>query len=424
MNASRSAPQDDLTASVERVLLQHARRNELIIAYVRAVALANAACLDYLFHLYPQVTIGQNQFPIENAQIAGIWTLFAFAALWVLRGGWYHASLRWIMPLLDGIVIVSIFAIIFHEVRLGPNGLGLHPVVVVAAVCTFFATTGALRLSWLSAALTTGLAVAIFAWVSFLISYTLAQSLFVCGMIVSAGLLGMHMANIARQAVDGETRRVILQRFLPASLMNADPSAALAMIGEPRQVNATILISDMRGFTAYAEHVSPEQVLSFLNQLQGRFATAVREHGGVVDKFMGDGMLAVFGAAEPLPDHAGCALAAARDMLAATAEVNALRAQRGEPSIGVGIGIHSGEAVVGCLGSGLRLEFTVIGDVVNIASRLESGTKELGVELLLSQNSRELIAAGASAAQVSKLKPAGEVSLRGRQQLLRVYTLA
>ena len=101
-----------------------------------------------------------------------------------------------------------------------------------------------------------------------------------------------------------------------------------------------------------------------LNEVQGALADAVRTHGGMVDKFMGDGMLAVFGAPEKREDHADCAVAAAESMLVAVRRI--------APDVRLGIGVHTGEVVIGCLGSGPRMEFTVLGDTVNTAARMES----------------------------------------------------
>lgn len=422
MNSMESTQQDELAASVERVLLDQARRSELFISYVRSLALVLAAGLDYLFYLDPRTTLGLDRFSLLNAALAAVWCAPALVVMAGLRRGWYRPSLRWALPLLDGLAVFSLIAATFMT-AVPAGSPDLHPVVVTASVCTFLAITGALRLSRLSALLTTLMGVILFAYVSYLVSYTLAQTAFVCVMIASAGVLGLHIADVARRAVESETRRIILQRFLPAKLVTADAAEALGMISRPRQVDATILVSDMRGFTAFAENAAPEAVLAFLNRLQGAFAAAVREQGGAVDKFIGDGMLAVFGVMEPLPDHAVHALEAARAMLAAVSRLNAERARTGESAIGVGIGVHSGEVIAGCLGSGLRLELTVIGDAVNTASRLESSTKDLGVALLVSEASAKLIAAQGGA-YAAMLKPAGEISLRGRQQRLRVFTAA
>jgi class 3 adenylate cyclase len=227
----------------------------------------------------------------------------------------------------------------------------------------------------------------------------------------------MRLAENTRRAVAAEGNRVILRRLLPPDLADGDPTTALALITRPRNVEATVLVSDLRGFTAAVEKLEPHAALAFLNEIQGRLADCVRARGGRVDKFMGDGMLAVFGALDPLPDHAGAALGAAADIRAAVARLNS--ASSAAPAgLRVGVGIHSGLVVVGCVGSGERLEFTVIGDTVNTASRIEAATKDHEVDILVSETTHSL----ARTSDVA-LVPVGELLLRGRQSPLRAYRL-
>jgi class 3 adenylate cyclase len=166
-------------------------------------------------------------------------------------------------------------------------------------------------------------------------------------------------------------------------------------------------VTDLRRFTALSESMEPAAVMELLSRVQGRLAEEVRRRGGTVDKFMGDGMLAVFGAPEALEDHAGAALAAAREM------VEAVRGM----GLALGVGVHTGPVVAGCLGSGARLEFTVLGDTVNTASRLQDLTKEVGAPLCASGDT--VTAAGG--AERHGLLERGEIALRGRAAPVRVF---
>jgi adenylate cyclase len=192
---------------------------------------------------------------------------------------------------------------------------------------------------------------------------------------------------------------------------------------EPRALDATVLVSDLRGFTTMSEELPPADVFELLNEIQGAFARAVRNEGGIVDKFLGDGMLAVFGAPEPVDDHALRAVEAAIGMRRELETVNAKRAKRGQADLRMGIGIHSGPVVAGCLGSGARLEFTVIGDTVNTASRIESLTKEHQVEVLVSEATYERIAEQSGTGELAIFRRVGEVAVRGRAHGLVVHTL-
>ncbi len=182
----------------------------------------------------------------------------------------------------------------------------------------------------------------------------------------------------------------------------------MKLLKQPRLCYVTIMVTDLRGFTHFAENLSPVEVLRFLNDLQGLQSAIVEAHGGWVNKFMGDGMLILFGAPEPLPDHAERALQAATTTIKEIRRVS---------SLPIGIGLHSGTVVAGCVGKGSRLEFTVIGDTVNVASRLEALTKVEKLPLLLSATTAEHLV------DRSRITPLGLRQLRGRDDRLGVFSL-
>jgi adenylate cyclase len=150
---------------------------------------------------------------------------------------------------------------------------------------------------------------------------------------------------------------------------------------EGDEVEVTLLFMDVRDFTGFAERLAPREVVSTLNELFELAVPIVREHGGHVDKFVGDGLLAVFGAPRRAEDHADRALAAARDIATAVQE------KFGE-ELQIGIGLNSGTVVAGNIGGAGRLEFSVIGDAVNVAARVEAATRETGDTVLLSVETR------------------------------------
>jgi adenylate cyclase len=191
----------------------------------------------------------------------------------------------------------------------------------------------------------------------------------------------------------------------------------VSLIASPRETVATVLFTDMRGFTAWCEGRSPQEVLWFLNHLLSGQTEAVRRHGGMVDKFLGDGLLAVFGVLEVCPDHADRALQAAREMCAALVGFNGELREAGLPDAQVGVGIHTGPLIVGCLGQASRLEFTILGDTVNTASRLPSLTLEKTMMVLLTGDT------AAACKRTHDILPLGEVTVRGRQAPLSIYGL-
>jgi class 3 adenylate cyclase len=212
-------------------------------------------------------------------------------------------------------------------------------------------------------------------------------------------------------------RRRGLERFLPPTVVErvigGDP---LRLEGERQTV--TILFADLRGSTALAEKLSPEQVISVMNAYLRAMARAVIDAGGILDKFTGDGLMAIFGA---MGDPAHGAPAAARAALAIRAGITALnveRARTGEPVVQFGIGMHTGDVVLGAIGLPERSDYTAIGDTVNTASRMETLTKEYRVDAVLS---------GATAGHLRddgvELRSLGEAQVRGKAETLSIFTL-
>ena len=185
---------------------------------------------------------------------------------------------------------------------------------------------------------------------------------------------------------------------------------------------AAVLFSDLRGFTRYAEHITPERLVRELNAYLHDMVAEIRAEGGVVDKYIGDAIMAVFGVPKPRPDDALRAIRAAARMRAALARHNEARKAQGLPPLAHGVGVHHGSMVAGNIGTADRMQYTVIGDVVNLASRLESATKESHVDILISRDAAT--AAQASGAELPPLVVHGTVAVRGRDQPIEVLTLA
>jgi adenylate cyclase len=155
------------------------------------------------------------------------------------------------------------------------------------------------------------------------------------------------------------------------------------MVGERKDV--TILFSDIRGYTTLTEKLEAAEVVSLLNDYFETMVEAVFNYEGTLDKFIGDALMAVFGAPLPLENHAWMAVQSALDMRRRLAEFNYIRRDTAQPQIKIGIGISSGEVVSGNIGSQKRMDYTVIGDGVNVSSRLEGVTKEYGCDIILSE---------------------------------------
>ena len=187
----------------------------------------------------------------------------------------------------------------------------------------------------------------------------------------------------------------------------------LKLGGEKRY--CTFLFTDVRGFTALSESVTPEEVTYIMNRALTAQQAAVAQYGGCVDKYIGDAMMAIFGAPLDLEGHENKAIECAKQIEINMEELNVEFAAKGLPPIKIGIGINSGEAIIGNMGSEQRFDYTAIGDAVNVAARLESGTKAAGVDVLIGFSTRK----GSSI----KLKPLSPIEAKGKAQKLKVYTI-
>lgn len=182
-----------------------------------------------------------------------------------------------------------------------------------------------------------------------------------------------------------------------------------------KRANVTVLFADIRGFTSMSENMSAEEVSVILNEYFTEIEPIISQYNGVINKFIGDAVLAIFG--EPIQDknHALNAVKCANDMLKKVDELQKKWIKEGKPKIEIGVGINTGEAFVGNIGSEKRLEYTVIGDVVNLASRIESYNKVYKTSFLISSTTYENVRNIADVIKIS------EVSIRGKAKKLDIY---
>lgn len=231
--------------------------------------------------------------------------------------------------------------------------------------------------------------------------------------------LVLNQIGIARE-------RANLARYFAPTVV--DRLAQLdAPLGATRLQPVAVLFADIVGFTRFAESSDPHTVVATLRAFHGRLERAVFDHGGTLDKFLGDGVMATFGTPQVGPHDARNALAAARAACAAIERWNGERTARGEPPIEVSIGIHYGPVVLGDIGSERRMEFAVLGDVVNVAQRLEGLTRRLQCQIVVSDDFvHALRAQGADEADalLAGFAAAEPQELRGRAQPVAVWKLS
>ncbi len=204
--------------------------------------------------------------------------------------------------------------------------------------------------------------------------------------------------------------------YVPPELVSEmvkDPDR-YSMQAESREL--TVMFCDMRGFTQLSENMEPAQLQALLNAVFSRLTQVVRAHRGTIDKYMGDCIMAFWGAPVNTPAHASFAVHAALGMVDALNALNREHAAQGWPQVGVGIGINTGAMFVGDMGSDIRRSYTVMGDAVNLASRLEGLTRHYGVDWVVSETTRQQ-APGFAWQELDK------VSVKGKEKSVTVYTM-
>ena len=210
-----------------------------------------------------------------------------------------------------------------------------------------------------------------------------------------------------------EVARANYSRFLPEYVVKQmlDNPESFKLGGVTQTI--TVLFADIRGFTRISEHAAPEQIVQLLNRYFSAMTDIIFAHGGTLDKYLGDGLMVLFGAPATTPKDAANALSAAVAMQRRMLSINDELRKEGFPEIGIGIGLHTGEVIVGYIGSERRSEYTAIGDAVNTASRLESNAK--GGQILISE-------ATAQAARTRyHLSPRDPISVKNREQPVPLF---
>jgi adenylate cyclase len=179
----------------------------------------------------------------------------------------------------------------------------------------------------------------------------------------------------------------------------------------------TVMFCDLRGFTTLSHSMDPQSLVAYINEYMTAMTDVIFRHDGVLDKYIGDEIMAFWNAPRDQPDHAQRACQAALEMVQELQRLHASWARRNLPQLDIGIGINTGPMVVGNMGSRDRLAYTVIGDTVNVASRLQSLNKELGTRVLVTEATKQ------QAGEAFPYRSLDQVKVRGRDEALNVYEI-
>lgn len=213
---------------------------------------------------------------------------------------------------------------------------------------------------------------------------------------------------LVRAVAEGAAAHDLSRFFAPEIAQQITAAEQEIRIGEGQAREAAILFCDIRGFTVFANTVSPTDLMAALAEYQSRIVPIIRDHGGSIDKFMGDGIMATFGAAVTTDSYAVDALRAIDDIMVEAERWNTERAEAGKPVLRVGAACAAGRIIFGAVGDETRLEYTVIGDAVNLAAKLEKQTKEEAVRALTDATTLQI-------AETQGFVPSGEIERRANR---------
>lgn len=251
--------------------------------------------------------------------------------------------------------------------------------LALLAALLWFGRNGWVKMLMLASTVGTVLAVSTLAlWHGF---YLHTGGLLAVGVLAFLARLGWESMRHYREK---QLLRTAFSGHVSPQVMRAILGGQLKPDGEGERSQVTILFADIRGFTARSEKSTPEAMIALLNRYYAEVSAAIHARGGAIDKFIGDGLMATFGVPQPLPAPQRNALEAAQDILVRLGRLNGELKAEGQEPLEIGIGIHTGEVLAGYVGSRKRRDFTVIGDPVNTASRLEGLSKTLGYPVVCS----------------------------------------
>ncbi len=421
-NQQMTAPKGAVAVHVDRAFLGLERRAERILAGIRLLALLVLALV------FRVVSTAEQGYP-TMVPLGGL-AAITLITLWLVRLGLFRPWLSWLFATLDVAFLTHCLIMLAYR-----DGQSLeHALNTPVALLVFvFLATAAVRHRPLLILYTGGLFiaswVAIWLWdlrtgdIAWLPGTWTADLAWLAAVGLTSYALFVAVTRARRTAVTALAeahQRENLSRYFSPQIVDEIAQSGGALRSFQAQ-KAAILFIDLRGFTSLAERLPADKVAAFLNEYRRRIAAPIAQHHGIIDKFIGDGAMAIFGVPEPRGDDARNAALAGVALVSAVDAWRSERLAEGLPPVEVGIGIHYGDVIAGALGDENRLEYTVVGDAVNTAARIERLAADLGTPLLVSA---DILAAAPGLQQDLQLAEPVTHLLRGRSQPIRLYQLA
>lgn len=412
-------------AVVDKLLGEASRQGELGVAWARLFLGVTVTTMWPIVHGADIVALVPRAVAAFSLGVLGLgWTLFVF---YRLRNATPSPALIYTSITIDAILINSL--VLMYVINPGASHQSIVEVHGTAFVYLAIVTAG-VRLSpaaaYYGAALNSVMLIALVTASTIKVADAKilggAEWLTVVIGLVSSTVLGVTIATrtgrlvkqAARETLLSESARSKLGAYISPEVADIVLKEAELRLGGQRQ-DVAVLFSDLRGFTTYSESMEPEEIVEQLNDYMSVMVDTITGHEGIVDKFMGDGIMAVFGAPIPKADDADRAIECGKAMMQAIDEHNQSRAARGLARLKHGIGVHYGPVVAGNVGTEHRAAYTVIGDTVNLASRLERMTKQFPADLIVSDAALE------ASTRTHDLKRIDEIQVPGREGSVTIF---
>jgi adenylate cyclase len=404
------------TPVFQRVLAAEQLRNSRQIALMRFLFVTAMLILTVLFQAFSAGFVG------AALPLLAVYALGAGLFLWGRRRlAWVARLDGFVIPLVD----MPMAAWLCTDVVARLHAVGRHQVAAAVPLYsplyfTLLTVLASLSLERRQTWIAVGVGAVLQSWLIYrenpAETFVVAQGIL---LLVMAGVLGLYARGRTVQLVDAfaaeQLRRERLGRYFSPQVADLLERRGQGF-GEGETYEVTLVFADLRDFTALAETLAAPDVLTTLNEFHGRMVAQVFAQGGTLDKFIGDGLMAYFGAPVAQEDHplrgARCALG----MQASLHALNEDRARRGDVPLRMGVGVHTGRVILGDIGAPSRREFTAIGDTVNVAARIEQLTKVHGVGILLSATTYERVRAEVAC------EPVEPVRVKGKLEPILTYT--